>query len=55
MKKNEKNTRELKFSQRSFLGKKKKKNSRPILLLRLREKFLGKKKKKIIRGVKMHI
>jgi hypothetical protein len=33
-----------KFSQRYFLGKKKKKNSRPSWFSRLREKKFGKKK-----------
>jgi hypothetical protein len=44
-----------KFSQRCFLGKKKKKDNSLSGFSRLREKILGKKKKIYIRGVKMHI
>lgn len=44
-----------KFSQRCFLGKKKKKTTKPSGFWRLREKNFGKKKKIYIRGVKMHI
>lgn len=44
-----------KFSQRYFLGKKKKKDTKLSGFWRLREKNFGKKKKIYIRGVKMHI